>query len=245
MKKVLSVLLALLFVFSVCACGSSHSVGGSSPFAGGNTKNNTETTIKNNTETTTASNTGTVTTSSQEETPASVSEEEVIEDSAWDELESLGKIETENGLFYVTITMPAEFVGSDITQESIDANAGGMYTSGKLNDDGSVTYKMTKKQHKAMLDSIVQSIDEGLQEMVDSSDYAFTKITHNDDCTVFDAYLSTEEVGLAESFMVMGFYMYGGMYGLLFGHQADNIAVNYYSPSGNLISTANSSEMGG
>jgi hypothetical protein len=62
---------------------------------------------------------------------------------------------------------------------------------------------------------------------------------------VFDAYLSTEEVGLAESFMVMGFYMYGGMYGLLFGHQADNIAVNYYSPSGNLISTANSSEMGG
>lgn len=230
MKKVLSALLALLLVFSLCACGGS-------PSAGGTTTTNTDTTATGNTET--------ATTSSQEETPASVNEEDAIDDSAWDELESLGRIETENGLFYVSITLPAEFVGSDITQESIDANAGEMYTSGKLNDDGSVTYKMTKKQHKAMLDNIIQSIDEGLQEMVDSSDYAFTKITHNDDFTVFDAYLSTEEVGFTEGFMAMGFYMYGGMYGLFSGHQTDNIAVNYYSPSGNLISTANSSEMGG
>lgn len=230
MKKSLNVLLTLFLVFFLCACGGSSSVGG---------------TTTTNTETVTTSDIETTVTSSEAEIPVSVSEEESVDDSAWDELKSLGKIETENGLFYVSITMPAEFAGSEITQESIDANAGEMYTSGKLNDDGSVTYKMTKKQHKAMLDNITQSIDEGLQEMVDSSDYAFTKITHNDDFTVFDAYLSTEEVGVTEGFMAMGLYMYGGMYGLFTGHQADNIAVNYYSSSGTLISTANSSAMGG
>ncbi len=95
-----------------------------------------------------------------------------------------------------------------------------------------------------MLDYNTKSIDGALREMVDSSDYAFTKITHNDDFTVFDAYLSTEEVGLAEGFMAVGFYMYGGLYALFTGRQADNIAVNYYAAGGNLISTANSSEMG-
>ena len=104
---------------------------------------------------------------------------------------------------------------------------------------------MTEKLKTRMLDEFTKSIDDGLQELVDSPDYAFTKITHNSDFTSFDAYLSTEEVGFTESFMVIGFYMYGGIYSIFSGRTVDNIAVNYYSASGNLISTANSSEMGG
>ena len=180
-----------------------------------------------------------------ESAPEPANPDEEIENEAWDQLESLGKIETENGLFYVSITLPAELVAEDVTQESIDAKAGESYTSGKLNDDGSVTYKMTKKQHKAMVDGIVESIDSSLQEMVDSPDYAFTKITHNGDFTSFDAYLSTEEVGLVEGFMVLGFYMYSGMYSVFTGHEVDNVAVNFYSASGKLINTANSADMQG
>ena len=70
--------------------------------------------------------------------------EELSDDSAWEQLESLGKIVTENGIFYVYITLPAELINRDITQESIDAEAGEAYTSGMLNEDGSVTYKLTK-----------------------------------------------------------------------------------------------------
>jgi len=180
-----------------------------------------------------------------EPAPEPTNPDDDVENDAWDQLESLGKIETENGLFYVSITMPADFVGDDITQETIDANAGESYTSGKLNDDGSVTYKMTKKQHKAMMDGIAESIEKSLQEMVDSPDYAFTKITHNSDFTSFDAYLSTEEVGLVEGFMVLGFYMYGGMYSIFTGQEVDNIAVNFYSASGKLLNTANSADMQG
>ncbi len=102
---------------------------------------------------------------------------------------------------------------------------------------------MTKKQHKAMLDATTEQIDAALQELINNDEYAFTSIEHNKDYTSFDVTLSTEEVGLAEGLMTLGFYMYGGMYALFTGSEVDNIAVNFYSPSGNLISTANSSEM--
>lgn len=103
---------------------------------------------------------------------------------------------------------------------------------------------MTKKQHKAMLEEFTKTIEEGLQELVSSPDYAFTEITHNSDFTVFDAHLSTEEVGITESFMALGSYMYGGIYSVFSGHDAQNITVNYYSPNGTLIRAANSSDMG-
>lgn len=173
------------------------------------------------------------------------SAEEQVDDPAWDALEKLGKVETENGLFYVSINLPADFVGPDMTQEGIDAGAGETYTSGKLNEDGSVTYKMTKKQHETMLKNTAQGIEESLQELVTSPDYAFTEITHNEDFTQFDAHLSTEELGITESFMTMGFYMYGGMYALFSGQEAQNITVNYYSASGELLQTLSSSDLPG
>lgn len=218
MKKLICLLMACVMLLSLCACGSKAS---------------------------TPSETPDLTDEQAAEPTAEVKEEDLIDDESWDKLESMGQIQTENGLMFVSITLPADFVGEEITQESIDANAGETYTSGKLNDDGSVTYKMTKKQHKAMLDSTEKEIDAMLQELVDNEEYAFTKIEHNKDFNSFDVTLSTEEVGLNEGFMTLGFYMYGGMYSIFTGGEVDNISVNYYSPSGNLISTANSSDMEG
>lgn len=167
------------------------------------------------------------------------------DESAWDLLESLGKVKAENGVDYAYLTLPADFVGEDITQAQIDAKAGENYTSGTLNQDGSVTYKMTKSQHKAMLDNLVVSIDEALQGMVDDPDFSVGSISHNSDYSSFDVYLETEELSFMDSFMVIAFYMYGGMYSLFAGIESDNISVNYYSASGNLIQTANSKDMGG
>ncbi len=226
MKRFVCLLLVVLMVLSLCACGKA------------NTNEPVDPTATPAVEATPAA-----------EAPAApseapVSEESLVDDPAWDQLEALGKVTTENGVFYVTMTVPADMVGTETTQASLDAEAGENYTSAKLNDDGSVTYKMTKKQHKAMMDEFTKAIEEGLQEMVDSPDYAFTKITHNADYTSFDAYLSTNEVGMTEGFMTLAFYMYGGFYSLFSGKATDNVAVNFYAPDGNLISTANSSEMG-
>lgn len=218
MKKTVRIILAVLLGIHLSACGNSTAA--ADPVSS-----------------------ETVNPSSETET-AAVSEEETIDDPSWDQLEDLGKIETENGIFYVSITVPASFAGSDVTQEQLDSEAGENYTSAKLNEDGSITYKMTKKQHKAMLNSLTEGIDSSLQEMIGSDDYAFTEITHNDTFTEFNVHLSTDEVGFAESFMVMAFYMYGGMYGLFSGKEPDKILVNYYGADGSLIETADSSEAG-
>lgn len=221
MKKFFSVLLAMVMVLQLCACGNSQPVA----------------------EDTKPGNERAEQSENKEEQPA-VNEDDQIEDASWDELEALGKIEMENGVFFVSITVPADLVGEDVTQESIDADAGETYTSGKLNEDGSVTYKMTKKQHRAMLDSMSTEIDKAIKEMVDSSEYAFTEITHNDDFTSFDAKLNTSEVGMTEGFMAMAFYMYGGLYSVFSGKEVDDITVNYYGPDGSLITSANSADMG-
>lgn len=217
MKKVLSVFLSAVMTTSLTACGSSTNEG--------------------------TVDAGQVEAAAEQAAETVVNEEDQIVDEAWDELESLGKIETENGIFFVSITLPADIVGEEVTQESLDAKAGENYISAKLNDDGSVTYKMTKKQHKEMLDGMVESIDQSLQELVDSDQYAFADIKHNSDYTSFDVTLDTNELGMTESFMIIAFYMYGGIYGLFSGHEADNITVNFYSPDGTLINTGNSKDM--
>ena len=222
MKKALKTLLAAVMTLSLTGCGTSTGEGTPAPAPD-------------------AAETPAAAETSQE---APVSEEDQIVDEAWDQLQSLGKIETENGLFITTLTLPADIVGTDITQETIDANAGENYISGKLNEDGSVTYKMTKAQHKAMLDQMIQTMDDGLQEMKDSDEYSFAEITHNKDFTSFDVTLDTNEIGLQDSFMTLAFYMYGGFYGIFSGRTPDNVEVNFLAPDGTLIETYNSKDAG-
>ena len=65
------------------------------------------------------------------------------------DLAALGDVEVESGLFNVTLTVPAEFVGTERTQADYDALAAeNGYKSVTLNADGSVTYIMTKAQHQ-------------------------------------------------------------------------------------------------
>ncbi|MBQ0037936.1 MAG: hypothetical protein KBS74_04615 [Clostridiales bacterium] len=213
MKKLISLLLVFCMMLSLAACGAP------------------------------AGNDATDEENAPADSQTTGNEEDAVDDAAWDELESLGNIKTENGVLTVTITVPADFAGEDVTQAKLDEEAGEKFISAKLNDDGSVTYKMTKKQHKAMLDNMVEGMDEALQEMIDSDDYAITGIKHNKDYTQFDVTLSTEDVGLAESFMVIAFYMYGGVYGIFSGHEAADVTVNYYNANGDLLQSANSADM--
>ena len=182
--------------------------------------------------------------SSMGETSTTTNEDDTIDDAAWDGLKSIGQIQTENGVFTASITLPKDFVGEGITQADIDANAGSTYISGKLNDDGSVTYKMTKKQHKAMLDGIIDNMEKSFEEMVKSEDYSFTSIKHNNDFTQFDVTISGDELGLVESFATLTFYMAGGVYGIFSGKKAEKVIVNFYNSSGKLINTADSSKLG-
>ena len=160
------------------------------------------------------------------------------------ELDALGDIEVDEGLFDVELTIPADYVG-ETTQEELDAIAAeDGYHSITLNEDGSATYVMTKKQHKAMMEEMTISINDSLAEMVGSENYPnFTDIKANDDFTEFTITTKSTELDMMESFSVLAFYMYGGMYNIFNGTPVDNVSVTFINAdSGVVISTANSAD---
>lgn len=162
-----------------------------------------------------------------------------------EDLDALADLEVERGLFDVTINMPKEFVG-DTTQEKLSQEAKEKgFKEIKLNEDGSATYVMTKSQHKKLMKETKENFDKALQEMVGSENYPnFTKIETNDDFTDFSITTKSSELDLAESFSVIGFYMYGGMYAAFDGKTVDNIHVAFINEeTGNIINESNSRDL--
>lgn len=232
MKKLLAVFLVLIMVTSLAACSSNSSAG----------KPTAASPIEQATLASTAEK-ATLAPETPEATKDTSKEDELNADMA--ALEAIGEVEVENGILTVSITMPKDFVTEEMTQKKLDADAGENYMSAKLNQDGSVTYKMTKAQHKAMLASMTEGMEKTLQEMVsDNETYSIAEIKHNDTYSVFDVTMDSETLGLGDSFTVLAFYMYGGIYGIFSGNKADSVTVNFYDPTGKLIQTSNSANLG-
>lgn len=161
------------------------------------------------------------------------------------ELDALGQIEVDEGLFNVELTIPSDYVGEQ-TQADLDALAEEYgFKSIVLNADGSATYTMTKKQHKELLEEIYNQINDNLSEMIGSENYPnFTKIETNRNFTEFTITTKSTELDLSESFSVIAFYMYGGMYSVFSGEKVDNVSVTFVNEeSGEVISTSNSKDM--
>ena len=178
--------------------------------------------------------------------PEAVSETNTVQTEEESAFEQLGDIEVDKGLFNVTITFPASFIGEDMTQEKLGEaikDEDGI-KSATLNADGSATYVMTKAKHQEMIDDTKKTIDDALQEMINDESMSITDIKANADYTKFTVTVSTEEVGLSESFSVIALYSYGGMYGIITGKEVDNIQVDFVNKDGKVISTANSKDMG-
>lgn len=119
------------------------------------------------------------------------------------------------------------------------------YNSITLNDDGSATYVLTKQQHKEMMEELKNTINSSMSEMVDSEDYPnYTNVTANEDFTEFEITTKSSELAMAETFSVLAFYMYGGMYNVFNGTDIDNITVKFINAdTGEVISTTNSKDM--
>lgn len=167
------------------------------------------------------------------------------DDETSSELKAIGDIEVEKELFDVTLTIPADYVGEK-TQEELDADAAEYGYKVVLNDDGTATYTMTKSQHKAMLEDYRKELNTSLAEMVASEEYPnITDITANDNFTNFTVTTKSTELDMSESFSVMAFYMYGGIYNIFSGENVDNVHVDFVNAdTGEIISSSDSSDMG-
>ena len=160
----------------------------------------------------------------------------------WDKLAAIGDVQLENGIMTVSLTVPAD-LAQYTTQETIDAGIGTQYQSAVRNEDGSITYKMTKAQHQAMVEQLAISFDSSLQELVDDENHMISNITRNNDFTVFDVTLDGTELAMSDAYTAFGLYMYGDMYGIFNGSRPEHVIVNYYDPNGNLIDSGDSATM--
>lgn len=162
-------------------------------------------------------------------------------------LEAIGDVEVDKGLFNVTIQVPSDFAEAEKTQADYDLIAKEKgWKSITLNEDGSLTYEMTKNQHKELMNETVKSFRKSLDEMISSGEYEnFVNIEVNADYSEFTVITKSEELDMTESFSTMAFYMMSGMYNIFNGTAADNCKVVFINEiSGEIIQEANSKDMG-
>lgn len=188
----------------------------------------------------------------QEEESIPEENEEAIEedvekedDSETGDIETLGEIEVDEGLFNVTITLPADFVGVETQEELDEAYKDTDIKSATLNEDKSATLVMSKKQHKAILEATRESINSSLAEMIGSEDFPnITDIKANENFTEFEITTKSEELDFGETFSTYSFMLYGGMYAIFEGTEVDNISVKFLNAdSGEIIEEFNSKDL--
>ena len=149
-----------------------------------------------------------------------------------------------SGLFNVALTIPAEYV-EGTTQKELNKQAKeGAFKSATLNKDGSVTYVMSKSQHKEMLNTLKDSIADELNKIPNSTDYPnVTKVEANDDYTKFTVTTANTELSFEEQFLSVQLYIYGGMYNA-FNNLSPVISVDYVNAdSGATIYSGKSSDI--
>lgn len=132
-------------------------------------------------------------------------------------------VNVDKGLFNVEVTLPASFFeGEDIDQVIANAKEEGIGEA-TANEDGSITYKMSKSQHKEMLAEIKAGMVESVEETKNSEDFQSIKdITYNDSFSEFT--LVVDKAAYENSFdgfAALGLGMAGAYYQIFNGVDAE------------------------
>lgn len=110
--------------------------------------------------------------------------------------------EVKKNLLSVEITIPADAI-EDVDQTLENAKESGYKAS--ANDDGSITYKLSKAQHKQLLAEVDQAITESIDELIEEGDFPSLKsISFNGDYT--KAKVVVDYAAFDGSFDVMALY---------------------------------------
>lgn len=134
-------------------------------------------------------------------------------------------IEVDKGLLNVEITLPASmFEGQDIDAVISEAENDGV-TNVKVNDDGSLTYTMSKAKHKEMVEEFKNSILEIVEDTISDENLASIKdVTYNKTFSEFTLIVNQEEYESSlDGFAALGLGISGMYYHLVNGgKQEDN-----------------------
>ncbi|MCJ8008107.1 hypothetical protein ACFFF5_17860 [Lederbergia wuyishanensis] len=132
-------------------------------------------------------------------------------------------IEVDKNLLSVEITLPASFLGLDEDEKSIDqviaeAKADGI-SEVIQNEDGSLTYKMSKSKHKEMLSELETEMKTSIEDIISGEDFASVKdITHNKKFSEFRTIVNRDEFENSfDGFVTMSLGVSGMLYQIFDG----------------------------
>ncbi|QBK25785.1 hypothetical protein [Ureibacillus thermophilus] len=135
-------------------------------------------------------------------------------------------INVDKGLFNVEVTLPASFFeGGDIDQSIAEAEKEGIEVT--KNEDGSLTYKMSKTKHKEMMSEMKTSLLETIEDLKNGEDFASIKdVEYNKDFSEFTLWVDRNDYENSfDGFAVFGLGLSGAMYQLFDGADPENYNV--------------------
>ena len=153
-----------------------------------------------------------------------------------------------NTVTNVKVTLPAslfEYVDEEISQEDLDKAAfENGFISATLNEDGSVTYVMSKDKYNAYVAELAMSIDKGLEELCNTENSTIVDIKHNADFTDYTITLDADVVGFTESFVSLAIVLYIAFYyGFTGKDMTSGVHFTYVNKSGDVLEEYSTDEM--
>lgn len=148
--------------------------------------------------------------------------ENVVEDDGKNE-----SIEVDKGLLNVEVTLPASlFENQDIDEVIEGAKAEGVKEVIK-NDDGSLTYIMSKSEHKKVLSEMEEDINQDIEELKSGEDFPSIKdVKKNNSYSEFTIVVNREKFENSfDGIAALGLGLSGMFYQLFNGSDADKAKV--------------------
>lgn len=135
-------------------------------------------------------------------------------------------VEVDKGLLNVEVTLPASmFEGEDVDASIAEVEKEGVKAT--KNEDGSVTYKMSKSKHKEMMKELETGIIESIEDMKNNEDFvSIQDISYNKSFSEFTMVVdkATYENSM-DSFAIFGLGLSGMYYQLFNGADEDDYRV--------------------
>ena len=158
--------------------------------------------------------------------------------------ETGSQVEVDKGLLNVEITIGADMLETfDETAEefkaSLEENEEVDFKDVTVNEDGSVTFKMSKSDHNKMMDEMLKSIDSSIAEITQNKeDYPnVIDITHDKDLLNWKVKMSSTEKTISESFLCFSLTIQSVFYHGFNGDKQADVVVDYVDEDGNVFDT--------
>lgn len=192
-----------------------------------------------------------------EETAAVAVEVEapVAEEVESDVVEEGGEIEVDEGLFSTEVRLPLSLftMGGDEsakppTQEEIQASLDkeGRNIQATVNDDGTVTYRMSRGEFDRFKADLKAGVDESIQEAINEESNIYKSVTYNDDMSEFEVVVDRNALENSFSFFGFGLLFSAGFYQAFTGVDEGKrfVLINYVDEkTGKVFDTYDSREM--